>query len=69
MGQNLPAVDATCSRLMGIDLHKIEYLKKASGWLGPIRTDHIRQVGESILNLQTHFALVDSFPAHQGIRL
>jgi uncharacterized protein (DUF362 family) len=37
MGRNLPAVDATCSRIMGIDPHKVSYLAAASQRLGPIR--------------------------------
>jgi hypothetical protein len=36
MGRNLPAVDATCYRIMGINSHKIEYFRQADQWLGPI---------------------------------
>src|SRR5262249_18907738 len=35
MGTNLPAVDATCARLMRIDPARVEYLAGASGSLGP----------------------------------
>ena len=45
MGRNLPAVDATSARIMGIDPQKISYLKKASDKLGPIRESLIRQRG------------------------
>lgn len=31
MGSNLPAVDATCARIMGLDPLKVEYLALASG--------------------------------------
>src|SRR4030042_4033163 len=45
MGRNLPAVDATCARIMGIDPHKVSYLAAAAGQLGPIRDSDIRQRG------------------------
>jgi uncharacterized protein (DUF362 family) len=69
MGRNLPAVDATCARIMGINPHRIRYLAEASGRLGAIREAKIRQLGENIAAVQTHFALIDKIPAHQGIRL
>ncbi len=46
MGTNLPAVDATCARLMGINPWRIGYLAAASGRLGPIAERHIEQRGE-----------------------
>ena len=36
MGTNLPGVDATAARLMGIDPDRVSYLAGASGRLGPI---------------------------------
>lgn len=69
MGRNLPAVDATCARLMGIDPHKIVYLAAASNWLGPIHDTHVQQVGELIAAHRKNFHLVDTIPAHAGIRL
>lgn len=48
LGANLPAVDATCARLMGIDPWKIGYLASSSGLLGPIAERHITQRGETI---------------------
>ncbi|MDH3503291.1 MAG: DUF362 domain-containing protein [Nitrospirota bacterium] len=69
MGRNLPSVDATCCRIMGIDPHKIEYLRKADQWLGPIHESLIEQRGESWRTVQHPFALVPEIPAHQGIRL
>lgn len=68
MGRNLAAVDATCSRVMGIDPHKIGYLKAASGRIGPIKEANIEQRGEKIAAVRTNFALIDKIPAHQGIR-
>jgi uncharacterized protein (DUF362 family) len=69
MGRNLPAVDATCARLMGINPHKIGHLALASNWLGPIHEKTIQQVGESIASQQQNFLLLERIPAHRRIRL
>jgi uncharacterized protein (DUF362 family) len=69
MGRNLPAVDATCARIMGIEPRKIAYLAAASGWLGTIREADIHQRGEAIASVRTNFALVGKIDAHRGIRL
>lgn len=69
MGRNLPSVDATCCRIMGINPYQIEYLHKADQWLGPIHESRIEQRGESWQTVQHPFALVPEIPAHQGIRL
>jgi len=59
MGTNLPAVDATCARLMGFDPLRIQYLHAASGTLGPIQERHITQRGEPIASLAQKFSLPD----------
>jgi len=69
MGRNLPAVDATCARVMGVDPNKIAYLKLASGRLGAIRDSNIIQRGENIASVRRDFQLFDFIPAHRGIRL
>lgn len=69
MGRNLTAVDATCSRIMGINPKKIPYLRRASGRLGTIRESKINQRGESIVSVRKDFQLLDFIPAHRGIRL
>jgi uncharacterized protein (DUF362 family) len=69
MGRNLPAVDATCCRIMGIDPHKVSYLERADNWLGPVSEAAIEQRGESIPSVRTNFNLVETIPAHQGLRL
>jgi uncharacterized protein (DUF362 family) len=67
MGGDLPAVDATCCRIMGIDPAKIEYLRMASdGNLGNVEESHIEQRGEKISEVRTDFALIESF---RGLRL
>ncbi len=58
MGTNLPAVDATAARLMGIDPRRVSYLAKASGQLGPISERHITQRGETIAAMAQPFALI-----------
>jgi len=69
MGRNLPAVDATCCRIMGIDPYKVPYLERADNWLGPIADGSIVQRGEAIATVRTNFNLIDTIPAQQGIRL
>jgi uncharacterized protein (DUF362 family) len=59
MGTNLPAVDATCARLMTINPWRIGYLAAASGRLGPIAERHIEQRGEPIDGLAQRFQLLD----------
>ena len=67
MGRNLPAVDATCTRIMGIDPNKIPYLQGSSGWLGAIREKNIEQRGEKIESVRKNFQLIDTIPSHKGI--
>lgn len=69
MGRNLPAVDATCCRVMGIDPYKVSYLEQADNWLGPIGDGSIEQRGEPIASVRKNFDLVDTIPAQRGIRL
>jgi len=61
MGSDLPAVDATCCRIMGIDPAKVEYLQMASDVLGVIDQTRIEQLGETIHSVQTKFRLIDEF--------
>ncbi len=63
MGADLPAVDATAARLMGIDPWRILYLAAASGRLGPIAQGHIAQRGESIESLARSFVLTEPLEA------
>ncbi len=69
MGNNLPAVDATCCRIMGLNPHKIGYLDKSDQWLGPIGESFIEQRGESWRAVHHPFQLLPDIPAHEGIRL
>jgi uncharacterized protein (DUF362 family) len=65
MGTNLPAVDATAARLMGFDPLRIEFLRHASGRLGPIYENHIEQRGEPLANLSRVFSLPNDPHFHQ----
>ena len=67
MGRNLPAVNAACIRIIGINPLKILYLRKTFGWLGIIWENNLKQVGEPIEKLQTTFALAERIPAHRDI--
>lgn len=65
-GTNLPAVDATAARIMGLNPQGVEYLRFGSGRLGPIHETNIRQCGESIASLQGRFAILD-LPHLRGV--
>ena len=69
MGRNLPAVDATCARIMGINPEKIPYLKHASGRIGAIKESNIEQRGENIASVKKEFQLLDYIPAQKGLKL
>jgi len=67
MGTDLPAVDATCARLMDIDRWRVAYLAGASGRLGPIAEAHITQRGEAIAPLVQPYQLLNN-PSLAGLR-
>ncbi|HLH38409.1 MAG TPA: DUF362 domain-containing protein [Bryobacteraceae bacterium] len=61
MGSDLPAVDATCCRIMGIDPGRLEYLRLASDRLGVTEEARIEQRGETIRSVRTNFNLIQPF--------
>jgi uncharacterized protein (DUF362 family) len=61
MGSDLPAVDATCCRIMGIDPTRVEYLQLAADRLGVIEESRIEQRGEDIRKLRTNFKLIKEY--------
>ena len=67
MGSNIIAVDATCTRIMGLAPEKVSYLKDASQTLGPVRESDIEQRGETIASVRKPFKLLDTIPAHQAL--
>jgi uncharacterized protein (DUF362 family) len=68
MGRNLPAVDATCARVMGINPQRVRYLAEAEKFLGPVREAEIRQVGEPVARVRRDFQLLEHIPAQRGLR-
>jgi len=68
MGRNLPAVDATSSRIMGIDPHRVASLSLAEEWLGPLRQANIHQVGEPIEAVRNPFRLLEKIPAQRALK-
>lgn len=69
IGKNLPAVDATCARIMGINPKKISYLKHSSGRIGTIKESNIVQRGENIQSVRRNYHLLDFIPSQKEIRL
>lgn len=59
MGTDLPAVDATCARLIGLDPTKMPYLSVAGQFIGNIDTMRIEQRGERLERFQTSFDIIE----------
>lgn len=59
MGKNAAAVDATATRVMGLNPYGVAYLKGASGSVGPIHEKNIAQRGENIARVQSRFDVLD----------
>jgi uncharacterized protein (DUF362 family) len=58
-GHDLPSVDATCCRIMGIDPLKVVYIAGT-------QSGEIQQIGEAIASVRTNFELLPDF---QRLRL
>jgi len=69
MGRNLPAVDATCCRVMGINPHRVPYLHVASKWLGSVDEESIIQRGEKIVDVLSNFMLMKHISAQRDLNL
>lgn len=69
MGRNLPAVDATCARVMKINPYRVGYLKRAEFVLGTINEADIVQVGEPIAAVATEFTLLNYIPSQKALRM
>lgn len=59
VGANLPALDATLARVIGLEPSRINYLKFASENLGPIADWQIEQRGETWQSIATPFHILD----------
>jgi uncharacterized protein (DUF362 family) len=60
-GADLPAVDATCARLMRIDPAMVRHLATADRFLGNVEHERIEQIGEPLDSLQQDFRVLASF--------
>jgi len=60
-GNDPVAVDATCTRIVGLNPEKIDYLQKADEALGNLRTAKIEQIGKTIESVRTPFEVIESF--------
>jgi uncharacterized protein (DUF362 family) len=60
VGGNLPAVDATLARIMGINPGRIPYLALARDQLGPLDEAHIEQRGEKWRDVESPFKIIDA---------
>lgn len=58
MGDNLPAVDATAARVMGIYPEKIDYLMHALRFDGTVNEGRIQQLGEPIQDVRQDFRVL-----------
>lgn len=59
VGGNLPAVDATAARIIGLEPQRIGYLAMASTRLGPIAERRIEQRGETWQSVANPFEILD----------
>ena len=65
-GDDPVAVDATCARIMGFVPERINYLSQAGLLLGHLKTEKIRQLGESPQSVRFTFAILDAFKRLRG---
>jgi uncharacterized protein (DUF362 family) len=61
LGDDPVAVDATCTRIMGLLPERVEHLARAGLLLGHLREENIQQLGESIVSSRTPFSVLDAF--------
>lgn len=59
MGTNLPAIDATIARIMGLVPERVPYLSLAANRLGPLEDSRITQRGEAWQDVASPFRLLD----------
>jgi uncharacterized protein (DUF362 family) len=66
MGDDPVAVDATCTRIMGLLPEQIEYLAQAGILLGHVKEEKISQIGETIAQVLTPFEVLENFKKLQN---
>lgn len=67
VGADLPALDATLARIMGLDARRVSYLALAADRIGPICARKIKQQGDALDSLVSPFQLIN-FPHIQALR-
>jgi uncharacterized protein (DUF362 family) len=60
-GTDWVAVDATCTRLMGLVPERVDYLAQAGAFLGTFGEERIEQIGESLASRARAFDVIESF--------
>ncbi len=66
MGTDLAAVDATCARAIGVDPHRLRYLRFASEVVGNIESARINITGADVAQVRQEFAMPVTFPGVRG---
>ena len=61
VGNDPVAVDATCTRIMGLAPERVDYLSQAGLLLGHVKEANILQLGERIGSVRTPFAVLQEF--------
>lgn len=59
MGTDLPAVDATCARMIGLDPQKMPYLSVSGAFIGNIDPARIEQRGERLERFAAKFDVIE----------
>jgi len=59
VGTNLPAIDATLARIMGLAPERIPYLSLAANRLGPVEESLISQCGEAWRDVASRFQMLN----------
>ena len=60
-GNDPVAVDATCARVVGLNPERVDYLMKASAFLGNLEATRIHQLGEALFQVPAPFEVIESF--------
>ena len=63
LGTDAVAVDATCARIMGIDVHNVPYLRVAGQVIGNTDQVKIKVIGETMQSVATQFQPAPCFDA------
>jgi len=66
IGDDFPAVDASCARIMGVDPGRVEQLRWAGSFLGNVDEERIEQLASQPRALSQAFALPPGFAGLRG---